>query len=388
MENRKHILFISSWYPNRNNPSHGIFNRYFAEAASLHQKVSVLHICSDEHMNSDTELTESTEQGIYTVILYYKKINHPLPLLSQFLKRRKLFELFDAGYKKIIREAGQPDLIHLNVVWPMGLGAYHLSQTYNIPYVVNECWTGYSPEDGNYKGLLLKYFTKKIISGAKVILPVTSYLKKLMLSHGLTGQYAVVPNVVDVNRFTPLHHKPGISTRFLHISTLDDRQKNVSGIIRSFARAYKTTTEIELILVGEGSDKSNLQELANTLEIGHRVHFKGRLMDQALVNEINESDCLLMFSNYETFCLVIPEGFACGKPVITSDAGGIATYMKPELGVMIAKKDEAGLTRAILHFLTQKNTYDSQEIRQFVINNFSTQVVSEKLNAVYQQAFS
>src|SRR5207253_301459 len=99
--------------------------------------------------------------------------------------------------------------------------------------------------------------------------------------------------------------------------------------------------------------------------LSSKVQFLGRLFSDDLVREINTSDALIMFSNYETFCLVIIEAFACGKPVITSDAGAIKTYMKPELGIMVPKKNDDALAEAIVSFSQQKNKFDGNYIRQY-----------------------
>src|SRR6478672_5101254 len=93
----KHILFISSWYPNRNNTTHGIFNRYFAEAVSLFNKVSVIHVCSDENLKNDFELVPE-EDRIRTVTVYYKKVTSPLPVIAPLQKRKKILEAFSKGY--------------------------------------------------------------------------------------------------------------------------------------------------------------------------------------------------------------------------------------------------------------------------------------------------
>ena len=93
-------MFISSWYPNRNNPTHGIFNRYFAEAASLFNKVSVLHVCSDENVYSDFEIEED-DQKIFTVTVYYKKVRSKFPFFSSILKHNRFIQAFQLGFKKI-----------------------------------------------------------------------------------------------------------------------------------------------------------------------------------------------------------------------------------------------------------------------------------------------
>lgn len=386
MENQKHILFISSWYPNRNNPTHGIFNRYFADAVALYHKVSVLHVCSDEHLKTDFERIESIENGITTCTVYYKKINSAIPFFSHLKKRSRVIRAFEMGFKSLLHLNGMPDLIHLNVIMPMGIGAYYLSGKYNMPYVINENWSGYCEEDGNYRGFIQKYYTQKIVKKAKAILPTSEYLKEAMLSHQLAGNYTVVPNVVDTARFKPEKISSTEFTQFIHISSLNDKEKNVSGLIRAFASAYKQNNRIRLSVVGEGIDKQLYEKLVQTLGLHEMVSFKGRLMGEDLVREINNSDALVMFSNYETFCLVIIEAFACAKPVITSNAGAIKTYMKPELGIMVDKGNEQQLTDALLVFAKNNSQFDRHYIRNYAVENYSYEKVGKKLSEIYKVA--
>src|SRR5688572_28927472 len=142
MNKSRHILFISSWYPNRNNQTHGIFNRHFAEAASLYNRISVLHICSDENISDKIELTESIETEIYTVTAYYKRVTTQTPLFSQLKKRKRILEATEKAYEQILHKNGNPDLIQLNVIVTNGLAALFLSEKHDLPLVINEGWTG------------------------------------------------------------------------------------------------------------------------------------------------------------------------------------------------------------------------------------------------------
>lgn len=388
MENKKHILFISSWYPNRQDPTHGIFNRFFADAAALYNKVSVLHVCSDENLETDFECVESVMNHITTFTIYYRKVTSAFPFFSQLLKKQRVLKAFDLGYELLLKKEGKPDLIQLNVIMPMGIGAYHLSKKHKVPYVINENWSGYCEEDGNYKGFIQQFYTRKIVKEAKAIMPTSDYLKKAMLRHGLQGNYAVIPNVVNVHAFKPSEPVTGNITRLIHISSLNDREKNVSGIIRAFQKAVEKNPELELNIVGEGLDKEMYMDLVRRLNLEHKIKFKGRLLSSELIKEINASAALIMFSNYETFCLVIIEAFACGKPVITSNAGAIKSYMKPELGIMVEKQQEDQLTRAILDFSSDPGKYDSKTIRQFAVDNYSYEKVGGKLDAIYTLALT
>ena len=61
----------------------------------------------------------------------------------------------------------------------------------------------------------------------------------MMESHQLYGNYQIVPNVIDTELFLPTSKLDQSQTRFIHISSLDNEQKNVSGIISAFSSALK-----------------------------------------------------------------------------------------------------------------------------------------------------
>lgn len=383
MAGKTHILFISSWYPNRNNPTHGIFNKAFAEAAALYNTISVLHVCSDEHLATDFEIVEQQQGPITTVTVYYRKVTSGIPLFSLFKKRQRVLQSFDLGFERLTNIAGQPDLIQLNVVMPSGIGLLHLSKKHKLPYVVNEGWTGYYAEDGSYRGFLLKYYTGKVLAGARRIMPVSDRLKLAMLAHGLKGEYRIVPNVVDTSFFVPREVEQQTANIFLHISTLDDRQKNVSGIIRAFANALKKNAALKLVIVGEGPDSKALQKLGEQLKVAGNIIFCGKLTGEHLVSKINECDALVMFSNYETFCLTVAEALACGKPVITSRAGGLTDQITNSLGISVNIKDEIALSDALVDFKNRNSQFDPAAMRAFITANFTPEKIGKQLTEIY-----
>jgi glycosyltransferase involved in cell wall biosynthesis len=379
-----HILFIASWYPSPKNPTHGIFNRLFVSAAALHARVSVLFVSPDEHHKKGYDITSGEEENIFTVRVVYPGSPSRRSLINKVQQYKRRIRAAEKGFDVIRTKQGIPDLVQLNVVLPAGPASLYLCKKYKLPLVVNEGWTGYAPEDGRYKGFITTFLTRKVIAGAKRILPVTNYLSEQMQKHGLTGNYTVVPNVVDTSVFYPAETKRDHGPfRFIHVSALDDEQKNVSGILNAFAQVLEKTKHIELIIAGDGDDAGSLKKLSSKLGIQNQVRFVGT-KDPAGVSELfREADALVMFSNYETFCVVIPEALACGIPVITSDAGGVMSYFNKSLGLVVPMRDEQALSDAMNRFADKGITYNVEALRSFVESHFSKQVVSEKLMNVY-----
>ena len=381
--NRKHIVFISSWYPSLQDPTLGIFNRYFAVAAALYNQITVLHIKSDAHCNKEFDIHTEVSEGVTTVIVPYKKVENKIPVLSALKRKRKVLKAAEIGYDYIQKNIGKAQLIHLNVVLPMGLAVLHLHQKFNLPFVVNENWSGYCAEDGAYKGLMQTYFTKKIIAAAKVIMPTSTYLADAMQAHGLKGNYKIVPNVVSTHDFKPLPTPAHQGIRFIHISSLNDREKNVSGLFRAFAMALKQCNDLELHLIGDSNERKKLEQYAVELGIDDKVFFKGRKFKNELVQEINAADAHVMFSHFETFCLVNIEAFACGKPVISSAAGGIKTYLRPDLGMMVPVGDETAMAEALLAFAKNPTQFNAEHIVEYANSTYSYETVGKQLDLIY-----
>lgn len=376
-----HILVISSWYPNKIKPTHGVFNKDFVKAASLHHKVSVIHVCSNPNLNAQAiEIDEFTEDDVYHYITYYKKISTP-SIFGKFLKLRTTNNLYHNAFQKVVQNSGIPDIIHLNVVLPAGIGAYKLSKKHQIPLVVNECWTGYMPEDGNYKGLINKYFTKKILKHAKVVMPVTEDLKQHMLQHQLICNYQVVPNIIHFE-YKPELVKEARSKSLLHISTLDNKQKNIEGILKAFYKARKTEKELSLTIVGANPDTFILN-LIKSLQLSSAVQFLGIVNKNELSLQYQTSVGLVMFSNYESFGLVLAESIAHGKPVITSVCGGITNKINEKFGYKIKPKDEVALASAMLELINNPWLILEKDVKDF-LSDYSIEKVARKLDAIYK----
>jgi len=386
LQHTPHILFICSWYPHIDNPTNGIFIKRHAECVALTNKVTVVFVKSSALVSKET-ITITETGNLTEVILLYPKISSTIPVVKEF-KKLNTYSKYLLKCVEIAQQKQTIDIIHLNAIFPACIPTLQLIKILKRPLFITEHWTGYSPEDGSYQGFIMKYYTKHIVSKAHTIITVSDYLTRMMKNHHLPGNYQVVPNVIDTDLFSPSNSNEQEATQFIHISSLDEAQKNVAGIISAFAAALKTNVNLHLSIVGEAPNKANLQALTKQLGINSNVTFLGCLMGNDLVQAINKHDALVMFSNYETFCLVIPECFACGKPVITSNAGGIVDYMKPELGIVVDPKNGIHLTESFLTFAQTKQHYNPALIREFAVTHFSKQVINQKLTTLYQLALA
>ena len=387
MDNKKlNILFISAWYPDRISPNLGNFVEKHAKAIAENCNVNVLHIAFDANLiNKKHDLTSETENNINIVRIY---INKKLIKIFPFTNIQKIFLYLKAyiiGYKYIVSNFGTQDMVHANIVFPTGLIALYFKWKYNLQYIITEHWTGYLPDDPSKIGILQKYLAKIVIRNAKFVAPVSVDLKQAMFSYNLKGNYKVIPNVVDVNIFKPKINKaPNNKVRFLHVSSLDDKQKNITGIINVVSKLVAICNNFELLIVGDGDNLSFIKLSEELKLLNSVISFESEKNSFEIAELMQQADCFLMFSNYESFSVVIAEALACGLPIIATDAGGISSELTKDYGIIIKPNDEAALQEAMLNMISHHSEYNKQLLSAYA-DKFSYENVGKSYYNLYQE---
>jgi L-malate glycosyltransferase len=381
------ILFVSSWYPNRVQPRLGNFIQRHAEAVAVKEQVASLFVTSDESCKEQFELEEEIIRNVFTVNVYYKKVRHSFPLVSQLQKALRYRQAYTIGLKRIREYSGNIDVVHQNVLYPAGAIALMLKYFSDIPYLITEHSTEYHIRQKS--SFFTKWLKKKIAASASFICPVSENLKQTMLKYGLEGNYEIVNNVVNQSVFFPPQEKMNRSKIiFLHISTLDDRQKNISGLLRVIQKLSTIEKDFELQIVGDEEYTHHLQ-YAQTLGILNKtVFFQGTKTLNEVAESMRNSDCFVMFSNYENFPCVIAEALTCGLSVISSDVGGIGEHINESNGILVQAADEPGLLNAFMVMIKnlKERKYHMNEISRQAQDQFSYESVSEKFISLYLRA--
>jgi len=206
---------------------------------------------------------------------------------------------------------------------------------------------------------------------------VSNTLKEGMLSLGLEGKYEKLPNVVEYLR--PDIHFQKTKKYLLHISSMVDRQKNVSGIIRVTKRIHRKRDDFELHLIGGDNDLPSLIEEAKE---DKDIIFHGR--KYPLKNYYSACDFFILNSNVETFSVVVAEALVYGKPVIITNCGGPEEYVDTESGIIIQKHNEEELENAIGYMLSNLDKYDNQKIAKKYRKMFSKETIGFKFKELVE----
>jgi len=384
LENTKrHILFLCSWYPNPDEKSNGIFIRRHAQALSLRHQVTVVFAKSVTHAKEPV-LIKNEEENFEEYLYFYPKLSHGLPLISQaqkFMKLRRAYQqLIDHLPGKAI------DTIHVNAIFPAAIPALYALKKYPAAKLfITEHWSGYYPEDGNYRGTLLRRYTRQLVAKARAIFVISEKLEHAMKAHQLKGSYHLIHNVVNTDLFKPdgADREQGKILQILHVSSLTEREKNISGIIAVAAELKGKNVPFHLTIVGENPTESDAHKKSVTAHnLNSCITFTGHQSPEEIAQQMNRSDVFLMLSHFEGAPVVITEALACGLPVISTNVGQVKAMIPEGMGIVLKDNSSEGCAAALAGYA--RTAFDSREsMHRYISGICSPEAVCQEISTFY-----
>lgn len=128
-------------------------------------------------------------------------------------------------------------------------------------------------------------------------------------------------------------------------------QKDQDTVIKSL---LFLPTKFQLLLVGDGERKTDLEILVNELGLKDRVHFLGVRKDVFTI--IKTVDYVVVSSHWEGFGLAAVEGMAASKPVIASNVNGLKEVVQGA-GILFEKGNAKQLADSIIKLDSNANYY-------------------------------
>jgi len=160
------------------------------------------------------------------------------------------------------------------------------------------------------------------------------------VSHPWFGQEDAVPILLGVGRFGP--------------------QKNFSLLLRAFAEVCRDR-EVRLVMLGDGEERDQLEELTRKMDVQDRVDFVG--FAENPYKYMARASLLVMSSRFEGLPSVLVEALACGCPVVSTDcpSGPREILEDGEWGRLVPVGDEKALANAITESLDEE--HDPERLR-------------------------
>ena len=377
---RYRVLILTSWYPHPGQPYNGIFVKRKAEALKHRADVAVLFVVGVETGAPGYTVRHSREPGMEVWSVFYRRPRRLPGPLAAAVDRIRYLRASVIGLGRVRRFFGRPDLVHLHVVHPAGYVALALKLFAGIPYVLTEhCDLILRISRGLQRvSPASRWLMGLVIGQAGMVTVDSEAMREALRVEGFRSDAAVVRNIVERTPLGPDHpaKRPGL--RLVHVSSLWDRQKNVSGLLRAVAGAAERLGGIPLRLdiLGDGPDRKGLESLARELGLeGKIVRFHGAVDDAIKFRMLGRADCFVLSSNFEGFSVATAEALSAGLPVIVTDCGGPRDFVGPEDGIIVPLNDPPALVDAIVRMAGHKGRYSRAAIRKKAGREFDPETV-------------
>jgi glycosyltransferase involved in cell wall biosynthesis len=131
-----------------------------------------------------------------------------------------------------------------------------------------------------------------------------------------------------------------------------------------------------LIIAGDGKQRPSLEQLACELEL-QNVEFRGLVTPDTMGELYDQAHIFLNSSNIDNMPGSILESFACGMPVVSTNAGGIRFLITHEkTGLLVPKNDHEAMASWAMRLL------ESPELAESIVRNSHEECVAYTWPAV------
>jgi glycosyltransferase involved in cell wall biosynthesis len=221
----------------------------------------------------------------------------------------------------------KPDVVHVQSHFLLTRGLIRLATRQGIPLVATnhfmpENIMGYVHVPNWLRGLASKLAWRDHIrqfSRAAVVTAPTPRAVQLLVDNGLTLPARAISCGIDLDKYQNRPAAPDPEHRtVLFVGRLDE-EKHVHELIRALP-LIPAELRVRAEIVGDGSKREALEQLAGQLGIADRVRFRGFISDEELLDAYAASDAFCMPGIAELQSLATMEAMAAGKPVVAADA--------------------------------------------------------------------
>jgi N-acetyl-alpha-D-glucosaminyl L-malate synthase BshA len=257
------------------------------------------------------------------------------------------------------------DILHLHYAIPHASAAYFARQILkkigrDIPFITTLHGTDITlvGKDPAYEPVVT--FS---INESDAITAVSENLKEETYhSFKIEKEIHVIPNFVDIKRFHQTdkdHFKQMLAPEgeriLVHVSNFRT-VKRVQDVIRIFDNVRKAIPS-KLLMIGDGPDRQNAEDLARSLGIYDDIRFLGK---QEQISEIlSIADLFILPSQTESFGLSALEAMACSVPLISTNAGGLPEInIEGKTGFLSNVGDTGSMSHNAIYILSDNDRLD------------------------------
>lgn len=244
-------------------------------------------------------------------------------------------------------------------------------------------WTKNMGITGLFGEMLERYIFKKDID---LYVAVSDFTRNNLNKYVDSNKTLTVHNIVDFPSVkSEKYEKPTISC----VARLVE-YKRVNDLINALALIKKDIPEIQCKIIGTGSEEKNLKSLANQLELDDSIEFLGFVEEHDdVMKVVNSSDVFCLPSIVEGFGIVIIEAQSLETPFVAARIPPVVESSGQKGGLFFEPKNYEELAIQILNLFNDEELYKKLQKEGLENkNNYTKEVIGEKLNKAYESLFN
>jgi len=290
------------------------------------------------------------------------------------------------------------DIIHSQSFFGPGLDALCLSKIAGVPVVGTnhthiESFLRYSPVKSKYaRDFILKYVIW-YYNRCNFVTAPSEFLLNDMEAKGLHVAGNVVSNPIEEQFFNPRTGKDLLKKElsFLKFTILYvgriAGEKNVKTLLEAFILFAKKIPEAELVIVGQGVMREEMEERAAQSGVSSRIKIVGPFLGEKkkkLYDIFHASDIFVMPSTSETQSMVALQAMAAGLPIVVARAGALPELAADRRGLIFEPDDRGELELTIDRLYRRPALREEMGGRgRLFVKKFSTQEIANGWEKLY-----
>ena len=152
--------------------------------------------------------------------------------------------------------------------------------------------------------------------------------------------------------------------------------KKVDNVIRAVPRVVQQAGKVVFLIVGDGPERHNLENLAQQLGVSTQVKFVGAIPHDDVSGFMNAADIFVSLHDLANLPVPVLEAMSCGKCIVSLDDGALDGLIESGKRGVLIKSDsvDAALPDILLDLLNDEPKRQSlgTNAREFAVNNLET----------------
>jgi glycosyltransferase involved in cell wall biosynthesis len=290
---------------------------------------------------------------------------------------------------QIIRLNKKKTILHLHIAqafFPETVAL--IAKLRKIPYVAH---FRMDTERSGKMGFLLpihkKWILGPVLRNAKtVIVNAPDYVKLAEIKYKVKeDRIIVIPN--GTNFDVVKQPKSGISnkSRILFVGRFAD-QKNPLLLLQAMSIIAKTSTNIDLVMVGDGELRREVEVYIKDNNLSTRVKLLGFLTGKKLEKQYELADIFVLSSRAESFATVLIEAMAKGLPIIATNIPAVRNTIKDRQNGLLVSQDPVSVADAIQKLIKDKKLYEKiSGNNRLRVKDYQWDGIVDRIELVYEK---